>query len=81
VHDGVEVVDLFHARFDEASHGGGAFDTFAVAALDGILGVVDGFAAGGEVGDEIGGELVRDELGDERGFGSFFSAAVSVGAS
>jgi len=76
-HDGVEVVDLFHPGFDEASDGGGAFHAFAVIALGGVFRGINGFAVVGEVGDEIGGEFVGDEAGDERGFGGFLRGAVA----
>ena len=76
-HDGVEVVDLFHAGFDEAADGGGAFHAFAVVALGGVLRGINGFAVVGEVGDEIGGEFVGDEARHERGFGGFLGGAVA----
>jgi len=75
--DGVEIVDLFHAGFDEAADGGGAFHAFAVVALGGVFRSVDGLAVVGEVGDEIGGEFVGDEAGGERGLGGFLGGAVA----
>ena len=79
VHDGVEVVDLFHAGFDKATDGGGAFHPFAVVALHLVLCVVDSGAVVREVLHEVGREFVGDELRGDAGFGEFEEIGVGGG--
>lgn len=79
VHDGVDVIDFFHAGFDEAANGGGALHSAEVVALDFLLCGVDRGAVIGKVLHEDVGQIVGDELGGDTCFGELHEVGVGSG--